>query len=165
MLRQKCTQDIRALRASRLRATNLSEVSSFSAFITLSIPSRTTAWEVIRASTDKAFFFWTAAAADSCLVNAPSVAGRVARFAVLWPNFRNLAVFQVGWPQDCLVGLWLFWPFFEGRLAENFFCWPFLKICLYFKAKLSGTTPFLIVSSPCVHFAACSELYVKAKQC
>ena len=49
--------DMRALRASRLRATNLGEVSSFSAFITLSIPSRTTASVVIWASTEKAFLF------------------------------------------------------------------------------------------------------------
>ena len=29
-----------------------------------------------------------------------------------------------------------FWPLFEGRLAENFFCRPFLKMCLYFKANV-----------------------------
>jgi len=46
-----------------------------------------------------------------------------------WPfcGQRKLAVFQVGWP------FWLFWPFFKGRFAEKFFCWPFLKICLYLK--------------------------------
>jgi len=54
---------------------------------------------------------------------------RVARLAVLRPNLLNLAVFQVGWPYD----IWpfgFFGRFFEGRLAENFFCWPFLKMCL-----------------------------------
>jgi len=30
-----------------------------------------------------------------------------------------LAVQFLGWPFG------LFWPFFKGRLAENFFCWPF----------------------------------------
>ena len=74
-LRQKCRISGRSLRASRLRATNLSEVSSFSAFITHSIPSRTTASEVIRASTEKHFFFWTAATVDSSLVNASSDVG------------------------------------------------------------------------------------------
>jgi len=29
---------------------------------------------------------------------------RVARLAVLQPNFSNLAVFQVGWPYDYWVG-------------------------------------------------------------
>ena len=57
MLWQKFSGDIRALRASRLRATNLGEVPRFSAFITLSIPRRTTASEVIWASTEKAFLF------------------------------------------------------------------------------------------------------------
>jgi len=52
MLRQKCSRDIWAL-----RATKPGEVSSFSAFITLSIPSRTTASEVIRAFTEKSISF------------------------------------------------------------------------------------------------------------
>jgi len=68
--RLNSSRDVRALRASGLRATNLGEAPSFSAFITFSIPSRTTALEVIRASTEKAFFFfWTAATADSSLAS------------------------------------------------------------------------------------------------
>ena len=64
----------------------------------------------------------------------------------IWPYFR-LVGRKIVW-----LAIWLFWPFFEGRLAENVFCWPFLKICLYFKAKLSATTPFLVVSSPVCAF-------------
>jgi len=62
-----------------------------------------------------------------------------------WP-FANLAVQVLGWPFG------FFWLFFEGRLAENLFCWLFLKIGLYFKAKLSMTTPFLKVSFPVCAF-------------
>jgi len=53
----------------------------------------------------------------------------------IWLYFKLVAVRFLGW------------PFFEGRLAENFFFWPFLTMCLYFKAKLLTTTP-LKVSSP-----------------
>ena len=46
-----------------------------------------------------------------------------------------------------------FWPFCKRHLAENFLCWPFLKICVYFKAsKLSTATPFLKVWSPVCAF-------------
>jgi len=66
---------------------------------------------------------------------------RVARVAVLWPNSTHLAAFPFGWPSDFWVGR------FHGRLGETVFCWSFLKICLYFKAKLSKTAPFFKVTS------------------
>ena len=41
-------------------------------------------------------------------------APRVARLAVLRPNFRNLAVFQPGWPYDFWVGRLAFLAVFEN---------------------------------------------------
>jgi len=66
-------------------------------------------------------------------------------------KFLKFAVFQVGWSYDFWVGRLAFF----GRFAENIFCWPFLKMCLYFKAKLcklSTTTLYLKVSSPVCAF-------------
>jgi len=55
-----------------------------------------------------------------------------------------------GWLAERFLG-WRFGFFgrFDDRLAENFFCWLFLKIRLYFKAKLSMTTPFSQSFVPC----------------
>ena len=55
---------------------------------------------------------------------------------VVWKPKQGCLGFQISeiCPYFKLVGrtifglaFWLFWPFFEGRLAENVFCWPFLK--------------------------------------
>jgi len=62
-----------------------------------------------------------------------------------WPLCGEIPKF--GYISSWLAVRFLGWPFFEGRLAKNFFFWPFLTMCLYFKAKLLTTTP-LKVSSP-----------------
>jgi len=57
MLRQKCSRDVRAFRASRRRETNLGEVCRFAAIIALSTASKVTVSEVMLVSTEKAFLF------------------------------------------------------------------------------------------------------------
>jgi len=77
---------------------------------------------------------------------------------LIWPFFirtlarsyeKNLATLDASLEQGCQMGRissWLavrfsgwpfgfFWPFFKGRVVANFFCWAFLKTCLYFKAN------------------------------
>jgi len=54
---------------------------------------------------------------------------QIGRFAANFQKFGRIS----GW----LTVRFLGWPFgffghFHSRLAENFFCWPFLKICLSF---------------------------------
>jgi len=73
----------------------------------------------------------------------------------IWPYFKFVGRTIFG------LAIWLFWPFCDGRLANIFFRWPFLKICLYFKSKLcklSTTTPLLKPRPLCVRFALRSEL-------
>ena len=80
----------------------------------------------------------------------------IGRFAAKFQKFGSIS----NWLPVRFLG-WAFgflWPFFEGRLAENFFCWPFLIICLYFKAKLSTTSRFLKSYPLCMRFVLCSEL-------
>jgi len=73
------------------------------------------------------FYFWTLLRNNSMATNL-HVFTRVARLAVLRPNFRNLDVFQVGWPHDfglaiCFFGLFLkvVWPkfFSVGRFGNT----------------------------------------------
>jgi len=72
---------------------------------------------------------------------------RVAKFQRFGRISNWLAVRFLGWR------FVFFWPYFEGCLAENFFCWPFLKIsCLYFKPKLTRVKLAVISSSR--HFRA-----------
>ena len=86
----------------------------------------------------------------SFYIDASNQGCQIGRFAAEFLKFGRIS----GWLAARLFGcpFGFFWPFFEGRLAENVFCWPFLKIRLYFKAKRSATTPFLIVSSPVCAF-------------
>jgi len=67
-------------------------------------------------------------------------------------QISRFAVFQVGWLYDFLCWLFGIFGHLHDCLADIFFCWPFLKICLYFKAKPSTTTPLFKVSSPVFDF-------------
>jgi len=62
-----------------------------------------------------------------CTVQGCQIGRLAAKFHKFGLISSWLAVRILGW------AFGFFWPFFEGRLAEIFFCWPFLKICLYFK--------------------------------
>jgi len=72
------------------------------------------------------------------------------RWAVLWPNLQNLAVFQFGWPYNFWVGRLVLLALFTLAMFEN-------NSTVYFKNEMSGAPLFSKSPVPCVRAACCRE--------
>jgi len=70
---------------------------------------------------------WNLSCSLTIFHHLPDQGCQIGHFAAKILKFGRISS---GWPFG------FFWPLFEGRLAENFFCRPFLKMCLYFKANV-----------------------------
>jgi len=88
---------------------------------------------------------------------------RVARLAVLRPNFGNLAVLQVFWAHDYLVGRLAIFGLFCRSFGRKFFLLAVFENMPRPRFsrkvnKLSMARPLLKSRRLCVRFALCSEL-------
>jgi len=84
---------------------------------------------------------------------------RVARLAILRPNFSNLAVFQVGWPYDFWVGrLDFFGRFLKVVWPKIFSVRCFQKYIYILRRNRQRQQLFWKSRSLCVRFALCIEL-------
>jgi len=104
---------------------------------------------------------WTKLVAKCCCYYHVDKVGNINRrtatqlgFSAIWPHFRLISRTIFG------LAVWLVFGCFHGRLTENFSAVRFWKNVIYFKAKLSTTTPFFKVTSPVcatVPFTLCSK--------